>query len=35
VILLDDDDHSYEYVILMLKRVFGHPWRKAIRWPRR
>jgi ATP-dependent Clp protease adaptor protein ClpS len=25
VVLLDDDDHSYEYVILMLKKVFGHP----------
>lgn len=25
VILLDDDDHSYEYVILMLHRLFGHP----------
>jgi ATP-dependent Clp protease adaptor protein ClpS len=24
VVLLDDDDHSYEYVILMLKKVFGH-----------
>lgn len=29
VVLLDDDDHSYEYVILMLKRVFGHPVKKA------
>jgi len=29
VVLLDDDDHSYEYVILMLKRVFGHPVNKA------
>ncbi len=25
VILLDDDDHSYEYVIEMLVRLFGHP----------
>jgi ATP-dependent Clp protease adaptor protein ClpS len=25
VVLLDDDDHSYEYVILMLKAIFGHP----------
>jgi ATP-dependent Clp protease adaptor protein ClpS len=24
VVLLDDNDHSYEYVILMLKKVFGH-----------
>lgn len=29
VILLDDDDHSYEYVILMLKKVFGHSLNKA------
>jgi ATP-dependent Clp protease adaptor protein ClpS len=25
VILLNDDDHSYEYVIIMLKDLFGHP----------
>jgi ATP-dependent Clp protease adaptor protein ClpS len=25
VILLDDDDHSYEYVIEMLGKVFAHP----------
>jgi ATP-dependent Clp protease adaptor protein ClpS len=25
VILLDDDDHTYEYVIRMLKQLFGHP----------
>ena len=24
VILLNDDDHSYEYVIQMLKALFGH-----------
>lgn len=24
VVLLDDDDHSYEYVIEMLQRLFGH-----------
>src|SRR3954465_12181908 len=24
VVLLNDDDHSYEYVIEMLKRIFGH-----------
>ncbi|MEM1126829.1 MAG: ATP-dependent Clp protease adaptor ClpS [Bacteroidota bacterium] len=29
VILLDDDDHTYEYVIEMLKKVFGHSTRKA------
>jgi ATP-dependent Clp protease adaptor protein ClpS len=25
VVLLDDDDHSYEYVIEMLRRLFGIP----------
>ena len=25
VVLLNDDDHSYEYVIEMLKALFGHP----------
>ena len=29
VVLLDDDDHSYEYVILMLQRVFGHSVEKG------
>jgi ATP-dependent Clp protease adaptor protein ClpS len=29
VVLHDDDDHSYEYVILMLKRIFGHPVEKG------
>ncbi len=24
VILWDDDDHSYEYVILMMRQIFGH-----------
>ena len=24
VVLLNDDDHSYEYVILMLRDLFGH-----------
>ncbi|GMU53890.1 MAG: hypothetical protein AMXMBFR33_30360 [Candidatus Xenobia bacterium] len=24
VVLLDDDDHTYEYVIEMLHRLFGH-----------
>ena len=24
VVLWDDDDHSYEYVVLMMKQVFGH-----------
>lgn len=25
VILHNDDDHTYEYVILMLQALFGHP----------
>ncbi len=24
VVLLDDDEHSFEYVIYMLKKLFGH-----------
>ena len=29
VVLLNDDDHSYEYVIAMLKQLFGHPPEKG------
>ncbi len=29
VVLLDDDDHSYEYVIKMMQELFGHPLEKA------
>ena len=29
VILLNDDDHSYEYVILMLQAIFGYPPEKG------
>jgi ATP-dependent Clp protease adaptor protein ClpS len=25
VILLNDDDHSFDYVIAMLQQLFGHP----------
>jgi ATP-dependent Clp protease adaptor protein ClpS len=25
VVLWNDDDHTYQYVIAMLKRLFGHP----------
>src|SRR5271165_4996549 len=25
VVLLNDDDHTYEYVVEMLKALFGHP----------
>ena len=31
VILLNDDDHSYAYVIAMLKELFGHPTEKGFR----
>jgi ATP-dependent Clp protease adaptor protein ClpS len=29
VILLNDDDHSYEYVITMLQKLFGYPAEKG------
>src|SRR5437879_253564 len=29
VILLNDDDHTYEYVIAMLQSLFGHPPEKG------
>ncbi|MBN8644185.1 MAG: ATP-dependent Clp protease adaptor ClpS [Planctomycetes bacterium] len=29
VVLLNDDDHSYEYVIEMMQKVFGHPAERA------
>lgn len=29
VILLNDDDHSYAYVVLMLKELFAHPVEKG------
>ncbi|GIW75411.1 MAG: ATP-dependent Clp protease ClpS [Phycisphaerae bacterium] len=29
VVLLDDDDHSYEYVIEMLKAIFGYDETKS------
>jgi ATP-dependent Clp protease adaptor protein ClpS len=29
VVLLDDDDHSYDYVIEMLMGIFGHSLAKA------
>ena len=30
VILLNDDDHSFDYVIKMLKELFGHPVEKGM-----
>ena len=29
VVLLNDDDHSFEYVIDMLRKLFGHPPEKG------
>jgi ATP-dependent Clp protease adaptor protein ClpS len=29
VVLLNDDDHSFEYVILMCHKLFGHPVEKG------
>ena len=29
VVLLNDDDHSFEYVIGMLQQLFGHPKEKG------
>lgn len=29
VILWNDDEHSYEYVIVMLKKLFGYPTEKG------
>lgn len=31
VVLLDDDDHTYEYVVEMLGKVFGYDVPKAFR----
>lgn len=30
VVLLDDDDHSYDYVIEMMGQLFGHPPERAV-----
>lgn len=31
VVLLDDQDHSYEYVIRMMQELFAHPIEKAFK----
>lgn len=31
VILLNDDDHTFDYVIRMLKQLFGHPEPKGFK----
>lgn len=30
VVLLDDQDHSYEYVIELAQALFGHPTQRAV-----
>lgn len=30
VVLWDDDDHSYDYVIRMMKELFGHPMERGM-----
>ena len=30
VVLWNDDDHTFEYVIMMLKELFGHPPEKGM-----
>jgi ATP-dependent Clp protease adaptor protein ClpS len=34
VILLNDDDHSFEYVIFMLQKLFNHPPEKGYQMAR-
>ncbi len=34
VILLDDNEHSYQYVIQMLRKLFGHSFEKAFQMAR-
>lgn len=31
VVLLDDDDHSYDYVINLSRKLFAHPVEKALK----
>jgi ATP-dependent Clp protease adaptor protein ClpS len=31
VVLLDDDDHTYEYVMAMMQELFGHGLEKAFK----
>jgi len=35
VVLWDDDDHTYDYVIRMLKELFAHPTEKAYEMARK
>src|SRR6185503_5303705 len=31
VVLIDDQEHTYEYVVEMLTKLFHKPWEKALR----
>ncbi len=31
VVLLNDDDHTVEYVVAMMQRIFGHPVEKGLK----
>ena len=31
VVLLDDDEHSFDYVVRMLKTIFGYPLRRGFK----
>jgi ATP-dependent Clp protease adaptor protein ClpS len=31
VVLWDDDDHSYEYVVLMMQQLFGHQFQQGFK----
>ncbi len=35
VVLLNDDDHTFEYVIKMVRRLFAHPVEKALQTAKR
>ncbi len=35
VVLLDDDEHSYDYVMEMMRGLFGHPEEKAFQIAKR
>lgn len=34
VVLLNDDDHTYDYVLLMLRAIFGFPFEKGFQLAR-
>lgn len=34
VVLIDDDEHTYDYVIEMLRKLFGHSFERAFQMAR-